>query len=1295
MKTVGLGSESYGHVAPVGEGGLIAGKAFKVPCTVCDRQCFDYLASLDGYSEGDKVVKIVFPADVCEVCQSIYASTWSMMPQTPEETAKVNLISEHHKRGFGAGLVMGSFEPLERHVYVSASMYKDIMEQQVCRTSTQEKYNILLPLLHKNQQRFTHDPLMQDSYLNLLMHVINLLDKRHNVSVQNCYGLVPMATTRKLTSERMHGRVYGGQFQLNHTPPADGGNGSSGDDYEFHGMLELCEEQERDRIDSIYDWMPSSRKEELLSRCTSNSYHAVRNVPCTHSVSDIMMSGFRQATCCDHARPLPTTTRRLVPYTVTALEYGLDHAIFINHPTSFNGEVTEHTGSMGFNPKAPQTCAAAALPGEDDEDDDEWVAITAGVFNDSRIVEMLEAFDCEGYSWNVALIGEPEPEDVSTCVSTEDNYVAVVDVVKPGRLHLGCRPGDRNAKLRPQVTDAKGNVQIVPDGALCVTLEEQPRRETKIHCPVKPIVKAAFGKIDFGFVWDLVKRLKMGEDLFLHCYHGLHRTYAIAYLVLVCSGCTHREADDYIKLNRRPAWDDCNPTSGNLKRLEAYWCDLMEQKDRLLNQQPAEYADVPIVPRGQGLRRTDSQFESTNMFPSRDGYAVPLPPGLEEYIDECLGCPYYPTPDGPRISSYVDEGDRRVLKHTVRPHEQEYIGEYVQHVMHKELYQAIAAEIMPAEMTSSTTAGVQVGVEISQTQAFSSTVGNLQRGLKERIDQDKGKGPNKLPYDPSDDLKANVDRVIKHLTTRFVKGVRRWRNNNPDLANLTSKKWCDKRTQNAIMQFQQAALECGDDEVICLAYQIKANEALPPNNKAPRPIIACGDVGQVAHLLVLKCMEDLMFGYAFKESNGSYLEVKGLFGDHSIKHLDKHSAVSRVVKRLRRDKKTFIMASDGSAFDSCHTRQGRAVTENKLIGALVEQLKDDVQTSPQFATVTLAHRRSHDIKGKCKSKDVSVFPRKKECQSKVISHPIRESGDRGTSSLNYLTNFVHWTAILVHEEHVERFILNMGTHNEMRMIKCRLTGEEIWYDFFFEGDDSIIGVSFDLAKHPQWISDWNSCGFHMKPEDATEDGFGTFVGYNFAVDEYGCCNDFCPETVRNVSSSQTSCSPAAIHQHQEELVGQAAMWARAVTFAKCQHPLAHYFAAQARGYAPAGKLPGQYDATMAELSYKVYGNPNGSLTASSLEEMFNNAVAGVMEIDDHGRQRSGNSTSQRTLCAVHKWSEQVYADKTSGLLSLVGCKLPIDDVGRVLTIMPKEWIVNKRVPHMEMRLDGPQVVYDH
>ena len=83
-------------------------------------------------------------------------------------------------------------------------------------------------------------------------------------------------------------------------------------------------------------------------------------------------------------------------------------------------------------------------------------------------------------------------------------------------------------------------------------------------------------------------------------------------------------------------------------------------------------------------------------------------------------------------------------------------------------------------------------------------------------------------------------------------------------------------------------------------------------------------------------------------------------------------------------------------------------------------------------------------------------------------------------------------------------------------------GSNIWivFRYIYEGDDSALTVSktdkFSLLDYKVEIeSRWKSLGFRMKliyPDVAGKDGFMTFCGYNFLVDEKGPRFGFIPET---------------------------------------------------------------------------------------------------------------------------------------------------------------------------------------
>jgi len=419
----------------------------------------------------------------------------------------------------------------------------------------------------------------------------------------------------------------------------------------------------------------------------------------------------------------------------------------------------------------------------------------------------------------------------------------------------------------------------------------------------------------------------------------------------------------------------------------------------------------------------------------------------------------------------------------------------------------------------------QIGPDLIPTEVMASTEGNLKCGLSKRV------RPLKFKAKPA--LVRRIDKAVgammKHVFT-FNK-IKKWREENPEFDEFKSKKWDSQR-------WRQAVEDCLSETThkIQQEFQIKLNEALPAKDKAPRPIIQCGDKAQVMMQLPVKCFEELLFE-AFEQA--------------SIKHCPKHAAMKRIAKHLRQDQKCTVIEGDGSAWDACCNETIRGMTENMVMRRIISILGSDPEVPREWLDAVLADMEKPFIKGKAKVQGGKLVP-----PIRVMIDSIRQSGHRGTSCFNYFINLICWVSVLAAnpDEVIRSFVKNPDAP-----VWYKSANDGHWYQlkFAFEGDDSVLSTT-EVVNGKAIEEDWTSMGFRMKLVYVEQKM--TFTGFDFLCDEYGPVGAFCPEIPRNIASSSWTCS-SLVKQDPSKVneVGMAAMYARAENFKDCG-PMCHYFA---------------------------------------------------------------------------------------------------------------------------------------
>lgn len=422
------------------------------------------------------------------------------------------------------------------------------------------------------------------------------------------------------------------------------------------------------------------------------------------------------------------------------------------------------------------------------------------------------------------------------------------------------------------------------------------------------------------------------------------------------------------------------------------------------------------------------------------------------------------------------------------------------------------------------TLATQIGPDIIPTEVMDGTEGNLRAALAKRVQP--------LPFKAEKDMIRKIEKTVDALMDRVFtkKKIAAWREHNPDFDEMKSKKWSSDRWREA---WDEALAE--PQPKIEQTFQIKINEALPAKDKAPRAIINCGDRAQLLMKMPVRCFEELLFDF---------------FEDASIKHLPKHEAMQRVAERLKQPD-AHLIEGDGSAWDACCNDRIRSMTENRIIEHIIGCLGDDKDCPKGWFHTMLRDMKKKKLKGKAKVRGWHN-------PIKVCIDAIRQSGHAGTSCFNWLINLVCWLCVMSEEP----WKLIQKDHNGKLRTEYKSPRDGLFYllKYAFEGDDSALSTSEDLAGHEKKIEDlWKSLGFRMKLVFVEKKL--TFTGFDFLCDRNGPTGIFLPEIARNIASSSWSTS-SELKMNPDRLhhVGAAAMLARAEGFKSCG-PYRRFFAA--------------------------------------------------------------------------------------------------------------------------------------
>lgn len=409
--------------------------------------------------------------------------------------------------------------------------------------------------------------------------------------------------------------------------------------------------------------------------------------------------------------------------------------------------------------------------------------------------------------------------------------------------------------------------------------------------------------------------------------------------------------------------------------------------------------------------------------------------------------------------------------------------------------------------------GVQLGPSIVAVPTiYSSDPSNIECAIRERLTK------KKKEFKPSESLIKDIRSMVwasmhSERSGDLIfseKQIVEWGERYLwDLAELRSKKWTEQRFNAAVAQ----VLAMFDPEMSA-KLMIKA-EPMPSDanggTKAPRLLIADGDVGTVMSTLVIRCFEHLLFT---KQE------------DRCIKHQEKSAALQKIASALRITPQGACVEGDGSAWDTCCSEQLRELVENPVLVWIAHVLMKHFIVPDEWILAHQSFNEQAYIKGmwtsKVKSCNVDYIKK-----VKIVIPAIRRSGHLGTSCLNWWTNFICWHAVVFGKK--ARDFLNPSCKKR----KDRWDVDRVCKSAF-EGDDSALNFNPDLSDRRGEVEKlWESLGFNMKLEFKKRGQSLVFAGERMLLDAQGPTNEHMPDLLKFIASGAFTCSSTAIKAADE------------------------------------------------------------------------------------------------------------------------------------------------------------------
>jgi len=400
-----------------------------------------------------------------------------------------------------------------------------------------------------------------------------------------------------------------------------------------------------------------------------------------------------------------------------------------------------------------------------------------------------------------------------------------------------------------------------------------------------------------------------------------------------------------------------------------------------------------------------------------------------------------------------------------------------------------------------------------------------------------------------------VDDLKEKVFTR--KAVRYAMQKLCGLIGVKSAKWGEQRFMNSLVNLLRQHEP---------RFEVKGNVKNEPYKpgKPPRPLHADGDEGQIMAGVVLWVLEDIMFHK---------------YEAYSIKHRGKEEAMRDACRHLSLKAGQEVIETDGSAWDATMSKELRDLIENPVVDHVTALLIElGWPYPPQWA-------KAHGKVNRQQSLKVTVGRGIARVKAQIPA--IRRSGHRGTSSLNWLINFVLSTCAVIETPSRTKF----GGHGFLD--PTTKWGVDRWgkrrmFSWIGEGDDGTSSTWPKLldAQVDDVKSFWTRMGVNCELVRCSK--IAGFVGWKIYLEDGLPVWDYTgPDLPRTLQNSAYTTSPAVIEEQSlgrgdriRNQVGAASMMAYAAMVQRVSPSLAAMFARWSAAY-------GEFDAAHLSRDEKM------------------------------------------------------------------------------------------------------------
>lgn len=264
-------------------------------------------------------------------------------------------------------------------------------------------------------------------------------------------------------------------------------------------------------------------------------------------------------------------------------------------------------------------------------------------------------------------------------------------------------------------------------------------------------------------------------------------------------------------------------------------------------------------------------------------------------------------------------------------------------------------------------------------------------------------------------MKERLTNISIHLAEYCISKT----HGSHQLRDLMPKSWSEK---HKIRSFEQATGIRPDSLSRIQKYFVKMNESL----EKPK---ARGISAPHSEVTVIQCAQCAVLEHSLFENP--------LFLERSIKHADAEELNARMQRRLKNFRTGCAVSIDFSSWDGTILNDLRNCTENTFLLQFSSHFHP--RDGQALESMQQRLRDTLHLRGRFWQADTSIFG--------------RQSGDRGTSVLNYIVNFIIHMAF-------EQELHEIGIAEQIR----RREKDQSSVDAMFEGDDYLLLLSKNAMK---------------------------------------------------------------------------------------------------------------------------------------------------------------------------------------------------------------------------------------